>query len=154
MWKNKNKQKQQTKLRKKRAHALFIIVPLNLTRNSTSSSLARGYCLRTLIYHMTLTTECKFYERIYLILNFFKKNVQFSFMQEPETDSHSGSHMQWYQSVLSVRIKWKPCWKLSDHSRTTQHRSKPCAWNKKSELKPFAQNQKPHAKGFATPCST
>jgi hypothetical protein len=34
----------------------------------------------------------EFYERIYLILKFKNKNVWFSFMREPETDSHSGSH--------------------------------------------------------------
>jgi septum formation inhibitor MinC len=47
----------------KGAHALFIIVPLNLTLKSTSTSLANDSYLGTLIYHMTLRSGCRIYEK-------------------------------------------------------------------------------------------
>jgi hypothetical protein len=56
------------------AHALFIIVPLNLTLKSTSTSLADDSYLGILIYHMTLRTRCRIYEKNCPVLKYLKKN--------------------------------------------------------------------------------
>jgi hypothetical protein len=62
----------------------FIIVPLHLTLKNTSTSLADDSYLGTLIYHMTLRTRCRIYEKNCPVLKCFKKKTdshdQFSFM--------------------------------------------------------------------------
>lgn len=64
---NAKRAKTTNKVEKKIVHALFIIVPLNLTLNNTFASLVNDYYLGTLIYHMILRFGCRFYERTYLV---------------------------------------------------------------------------------------
>ncbi len=95
--KNKNNTKKNKKSKKEKTSCSFMIVPLNLTLNNASASLINICCLGTLIYHMTLRTKCRFYEKTYLILNLKKKrngfHDRFSFMQKLETGSHFDFHM-------------------------------------------------------------
>jgi hypothetical protein len=96
MWKE---QKTTNEVEKKGAHALFIIVPLNLTLKSTSTSLADDSYLGTLVYHMTLRTRHTIYEKKLSSSQIFKKKKsdshdQFSFMWEPKTDSHCENRVE------------------------------------------------------------
>jgi hypothetical protein len=74
---------------------------------------------------LCLWTECKFYEKkLYNCpKNILKKQTRtsshnwFSFMWEPEVDTHSGSH---FKGANQFSL-WEPGWEAGGHSRTTQH---------------------------------
>jgi hypothetical protein len=97
---------------KKGAHALFIIVPLNLTLKSTSTSLADESFLGTLIYHMTLRTRCRIYEKNCPFLKYLKEKLILM------TSSHSYENLR---PVLIVRTGSR----TGDHLRTAQQWSEP-----------------------------